>query len=215
MYSSGTHGELVTPTGALILSSYASEFGPVPAMKVRQVGYGAGDRDPADTPNVLRVMVGESAATHATEQIVVIECEIDDMNPQIFGAVMERLYDGGALEVYFAPVQMKKNRPGTLLTILSEPTKQQDMLGIVFRETTTIGARYHTVTRERLSRKTVSIETPLGPVRFKLATYEGEVVNASPEFDDCQRIASERGVAVKEVQTVALKAYMDRNPPRS
>jgi uncharacterized protein (TIGR00299 family) protein len=211
VYSSGVKGELVTPTGALLLSSYAATFGPMPAMTIDRVGYGAGDRDPADTPNVLRVMVGQSREEGNTEHIVVLECEIDDMNPQIFGSVMDRLYEAGALEVYFSSVQMKKNRPGTLLTILTAPEKRQELLSIVFRETTTIGVRYHDVTRERLDREIISLSTPLGSIRFKVARFEGRVVNAAPEFDDCQRIASQRGIPVKDAQAIAMKAYLDQD----
>jgi len=210
IYSSGAQRELVTPTGALIVSSYATTFGPVPAMKVDRIGYGAGDRDPADTPNVLRVLIGEEIGGSKTERITVLECEIDDMNPQIFGSVMDKLYDAGALEVYFAPVQMKKNRPGTLMTVLTRPDERQSLLDIVFRETTTIGVRHHDVSRTRLDRQTVDIPTPVGPVRFKLARLGGDIVNASPEFEDCARIASERGIPIKDVQALALKAYLER-----
>ena len=209
VYSTGAQRELVTPTGALLISSYASAFGPTPAMTIDRVGYGAGDRDPADTPNVLRVMVGQSGEHANTEQIVVLECEIDDMNPQLFGSVMEKLYAAGALEVYFAAVQMKKNRPGTLLTILSRPGQREQLAAIVFRETTTIGVRHHEVTRERLEREVVGVPTPLGAIRFKLARLGGQVVNASPEFDDCLRLAGEHGLPVKVVQAVATKAYLD------
>jgi pyridinium-3,5-bisthiocarboxylic acid mononucleotide nickel chelatase len=213
VYSSGAQHELVTPTGALLITAYASTFGPIPPMTMDRVGYGAGDRDPADTPNVLRVIVGEggqSGAHVSTEQIVVLECEIDDMNPQLFGSVMDKLYKAGALEVYFAAVQMKKNRPGTLLTILAQPEQRQSLAGIVFRETTTIGVRYHEVTRERLDRENVNVPTPLGTVRFKIARFGGQVVNASPEFEDCLRIASEKAVPVKDVQSIAIKAYLDQ-----
>ena len=132
------------------------------------------------------------------------------MNPQIFGSVMDQLYAAGALEVYFASVQMKKNRPGTLLTILAKPDLRQTLLAIVFRETTTIGVRYHDVTRQRLEREVISVDTPLGPVRFKVARFEGSVVNAAPEFDDCQRVASERRMPVKDVQAIVSKAYLDK-----
>ncbi|MSO56253.1 MAG: nickel pincer cofactor biosynthesis protein LarC [Acidobacteria bacterium] len=214
VYSSGIKGELVTPTGALLISSYASAFGPVPPMTIDRVGYGAGDRDPAETPNVLRVLVGQSHdrlnnARPNTEQIVVIECEIDDMNPQIFGSVMDTLYAAGALEVYFSAVQMKKNRPGTLLTMLATPEQREALTAIVFRETTTIGVRYHDVTRERLEREIVVIPTPLGTVRFKIARLGGHIMNASPEFEDCLRIATERSIPVKDVQATATKAYLD------
>jgi uncharacterized protein (TIGR00299 family) protein len=210
VYSSGIQSELVTPTGALLVTSYATSFGPVPPMTVKQVGYGAGDRDLPNTPNVLRVLVGDSTDQPQTERIVVLECEIDDMNPQIFGLVMDRLYAAGALEVFFAAVQMKKNRPGTLLTILARPEQRQELSSIVFRETTTIGVRYHEVTRERLDREIVAVSTPLGNVRFKIARLGGAIVNAAPEFEDCLRIASERGMSVKDVQAAAIKAYLDQ-----
>jgi pyridinium-3,5-bisthiocarboxylic acid mononucleotide nickel chelatase len=209
VYSSGIQSELVTPTGALIVTSYATSFGPVPTMTVDRVGYGAGDRDLPNTPNVLRVLVGESCDQPHTERIVVLQSELDDMNPQLFGLVMERLYTAGALEVYFASVQMKKNRPGTLLTVLARPEQREALSAIVFRETTTIGVRYHEVMRERLEREIVAVNTPLGTVRFKVAKLGDTIVNAAPEFEDCLRIASERGVPVKDVQSAANKAYLD------
>jgi uncharacterized protein (TIGR00299 family) protein len=209
VYSSGVQSELVTPTGALLVTSYATSFGPVPAMTIDRVGYGAGDRDLPNTPNVLRVLIGESTDQPHTERIVVLQCEIDDMNPQLFGMVMERLYSAGALEVYFASVQMKKNRPGTLLTILARPEQREELSAIVFRETTTIGVRYHEVLRERLEREMVPVNTPLGTVRFKVARLGETIVNAAPEFEDCLRIASERSVPVKDVQAAANKAYLD------
>jgi hypothetical protein len=209
VYSSGVQSELVTPTGALLVTGYATSFGPVPAMTLEHVGYGAGDRDLTNTPNVLRVLVGESTDQPHTERIVVLECEIDDMSPQFFGLVMERLYAAGALDVYFASVQMKKNRPGTLLTILGHPEQRQELSAIVFRETTTIGIRYHDVLRERLEREIVAVNTALGTVRFKIARLGGSIVNAAPEFEDCVRIASEQSVPVKDVQAAANRAYLD------
>jgi len=209
VYSSGVQSELVTPTGALLVTGYAASFGPMPSMVVDRVGYGAGDRDLPNTPNVLRVLVGESTDQAGTERIVVLESEIDDMNPQLFGLAMDRLYAAGALEVYFASVQMKKNRPGTLLTVLARPDQRQELSAIVFRETTTIGVRYHEVTRERLEREMVVVETPFGAVRFKVASLGGKVVNSTPEFEDCLRLASDRKVPVKDVQAAASKAYLD------
>ena len=209
VYSSGVQSELVTPTGALLITAYATSYGPVPAITIDRVGYGAGDRDLPNTPNVLRVLVGESSDQPGSEQIVVIQCEIDDMNPQLFGLVMDRLYTAGALEVYFSSVQMKKNRPGTLLTILAQPEQRQELSAIVFRETTTIGVRYHEVTRERLEREIVDVATPFGVVRFKIARLTGRIVNASPEFEDCLRLASEQKLPVKDVQSAASRAYLD------
>jgi uncharacterized protein (TIGR00299 family) protein len=210
IYSSGAQAELLTPTGALLLTGHADAFGPVPSMRVEQVGYGAGTRELPDTPNVLRVLVGETSEPPALEPIVVLECEIDDMNPQIFGVLMDRLYASGALEVYFAPVQMKKNRPGTLVTVLAPPDRQEALATVVFRETTTIGIRYHDVRRERLDRAVVPVETPFGTIRFKVARRHGAVVNAAPEFDDCARAAAEHGAAVKDVQAAAVRAWLER-----
>ena len=209
VYSSGVQSELVTPTGALLISSYATAYGPVPAMTIEKAGYGAGDRDLPNTPNVLRVLLGESADQPGTERIVVLNSEIDDMNPQLFGLVMDRLYAAGALEVHFASVQMKKNRPGTLLTILAKPEQRQELSAIVFKETTTIGVRYHEMTRERLEREIVEVATPFGVVRFKIARLGGAIMNAAPEFEDCLRLASNQKVPVKDVQAAASKAYLD------
>jgi uncharacterized protein (TIGR00299 family) protein len=217
IYSGEVQKELVTPTGALIVSSYAASFGPVPAMRVEQVGYGAGDNDFPSTPNVLRVLIGESSPAHVASgvsrtesdaaRVVVIECEIDDMNPQIFGVLMEQLYAAGALEVFYVPVQMKKNRPGTLLTVVAPPGLRPALSAIIFRESTTIGLRYSEVDRECLVREHANVETPVGTVRMKLAWRDGKLVNAVPEFDDCARLAAAHNLPVKEVQALAVKAW--------
>ena len=226
VYSGAVQKELVTPTGALLVSSYASSFGPIPAMTIEQVGYGAGDNDFPTTPNVLRILVGQTSVaadvasgfsrtgsvgsqpdSAMAERVVVIECEIDDMNPQLFGVAMDRLYAAGALEVFYVPVQMKKNRPGTLLTVIGPPDRRSALSEIIFRETTTIGLRYSELDRECLTREIVSVQTPIGSVRFKLAWRDGRLLNAVPEFDDCTRLASEHQLPVKEVQTIAVKAF--------
>ena len=213
IYGGEVQKELVTPTGALIVSSYATSFGSLPAMHVEHVGYGAGDNDFPSTPNVLRVLIGREAVasgfsrTDQAARVVVIECEIDDMNPQIFGVVMDRLYAAGALEVFYVPVQMKKNRPGTLLTVVAAPELRAAMSGIIFSETTTIGLRYSEVERDCLVREHVPVETPVGTVRMKLAWREGRLVNAVPEFDDCATIAAANNLPVKEVQALAVKAW--------
>jgi pyridinium-3,5-bisthiocarboxylic acid mononucleotide nickel chelatase len=201
---------MLTPTGALILSEYATDVGPMPPMRVSRVGYGAGDRELAETPNVVRVFVGEADASAAVTHVSVMQCEIDDMNPQIFGAVMDRLYAAGALEVFYQPVQMKKNRPGTLMTVVSAPDKRDILADVMFRETTTIGVRYQEMSRLCLDRELVSIDTAFGPVRFKVARKDGAVLNAQPEFDDLARAAAEHGVPIKMVQAAAQKAWLDR-----
>ena len=210
VYSSGVEAELLTPTGALLVTDYAEQYGPLPALRVRQVGYGAGDRDLAGTPNVVRVVIGDDGAAGNLQRVVVIESEIDDMNPQIFGVLMDRLHAAGALDVFYAPIQMKKNRPGTLVSIVALPADREALAGLLFRETTTIGVRFQEMDRERLERERVTVETPLGPVRFKLAARNGDLVNASPEFDDCLRLAERHDLSVKAVQALATKAYLDR-----
>ena len=210
IYSGAIQKELVTPTGALIATSYAAAFGPIPAMSIEHIGYGAGERDNADTPNVLRVLIGRAAdraGKDVAERVVVIECEIDDMNPQLYGVAMERLYAAGALEVFYVPVQMKKNRPGTLLTVVAPPERRSTLADVIFRETTTIGLRHYEVERECLRREIVNVATPIGTVRFKLAWRDGRIINAVPEFEDCAKLAAANNLSVKDVQALAVQAY--------
>ncbi len=209
VYAGDVQMELVTPTGALVVTDYAESYGPLPPLTIRGIGYGAGDRDPTTHPNVLRLILGEDGAA-SLERIVEIACEIDDMNPQLFGPLMDRLHAAGALDVFYAPVQMKKNRPGTLVTVLATPEQRESLMGILFSDTTTIGVRYQEMMRERLDRDVRSIATPLGAVRFKVATRDGRIVNAAPEFDDCARVAAERGLPIKDVQAIVMKAWLDQ-----
>ena len=210
IYAGTVAAELLTPTGALVLTGYASGYGPMPAMRVERVGYGAGDRDFPGTPNVLRVVVGESSAHDSSMRVCVIECEIDDMNPQIFGTLMDDLYAAGALDVFYAAVHMKKNRPGTLMTIVARPGDRGAMVDLVFRESTTIGVRFSEMDRECLARETVAVATPLGDVRFKVARRDGRVLNAQPEYDDLVRLARAHARPVKDVQALAAKAWLER-----
>ena len=209
VYAGAVAAELVTPTGALIVTEYAGSFGPLPPMRLDRIGYGAGDRDPKGHPNVLRLLVGEAAGGATIEPLVVLECEIDDMNPQLFGPLMDRLFEAGALDVFYAPVQMKKSRPGTLVTALAAPGDREAVASVFFAETTTIGVRYHEARRERLDREMRLVSTPVGSIRFKVAARQGRVVNAAPEFDDCARIAAERQMSVKDVLAIAIKAWLD------
>lgn len=211
IYAGPETGELVTPTGALLVAGYADSFGPVPLMRLARVGYGAGTRDRPDSPNVLRVLIGDADASGPASRVVVMEAEIDDMNPQIFGMLIDRLLAEGALDVYYTSIQMKKNRPGTLLSIIAPPQARERLTTTVFRETTTIGVRYREMDRECLERESITVETPFGPVAVKIARRDGELMNASPEFDDCARIAVAHGRPVKDVQAAAVKAFLDRN----
>jgi uncharacterized protein (DUF111 family) len=164
---------------------------------------------------VLRIVIGESTGRPSGDRVAVIECEIDDMNPQLFGSTMERLYAAGALEVFYVPVQMKKNRPGTLVTVVAPPELRSGLADVIFRETTTIGLRYYEVERECLDREIITVDTALGTVRFKVARRDGRIVNAVPEFEDCAALARAHGVAVKDVQVLAIQAYGARTsaPP--
>ena len=210
-YSSGVQAELLTPTGALLLTSYARSYGPMPAMTVDRTGYGAGTRDLGRVPNVLRVVIGqrvdEARPAAARESILKIECEIDDMNPQLFGPVTDRLFAEGALDVFLTAVQMKKGRPGTLVTVLSPEARRGALVDVLFRETTTVGVRFTPMSRETLERRWVEVPVTGGTVRLKVAGRGGEVLNVIPEFDDCLRIATATGRPIKAVQAEALKAW--------
>lgn len=214
VYGGTVPREMLTPTGALIATTYADAFGPIPSMSVERVGYGAGGRDNPGTPNVLRILIGREAdRSSSAERVSIVECEIDDMNPQLFGTTMERLYEAGALDVFYVPVQMKKNRPGTLVTVIAPPRLRHAVSDVLFRETTTIGVRHYEVDRECLRREIVTVDTSLGPVRFKLAWRDGHVVNAVPEFEDCAALSRTHHRSVKEVQALALQAYGQRATP--
>jgi uncharacterized protein (TIGR00299 family) protein len=206
VYGAGD-GELLTPTGALLVTAHASGYGPLPPLRPTAVGYGAGARDTAGRPNVLRIVVGEADAAAPAERVVVIEAEVDDMSPQLCGPVMDRLLRAGALDAFFTPVQMKKGRPGLLLTALAPVDGRAVVEDVLFAETTTIGVRWQEWNRTVLDRETVPVTTAFGPVAVKVARRHGRVVNAQPEFDDCVRRAEAAGVPVKEVHAAALAAW--------
>ena len=209
-YSTGVAGELLTPTGAAILTTLASGFGPMPAMTVGQVGYGAGTADPG-IPNLLRVAIGEArdeVGDYAVEQTVLIETNIDDMNPQLYDHLMGRLLNEGALDVFLTAVQMKKNRPGTLLSVICRSDAVGTLADILMQETTTIGLRWRVENRIMAAREIRRIETVHGPVAVKLARSNGRIINLTPEYDDCKRLALEKGLPLKkvldDVRTAAL-----------
>ena len=209
-YSNGIQKELVTPTGAAIVATLCAQFGPQPAMSVSAIGYGAGTADLADQPNVLRIMIGEALEKSATgfdEEIAVIEANLDDMNPQIYGYFLEKALAAGALDVYTTPVQMKKNRPGTLLTVLCKPADTQALIALVFAETTTFGLRTYAAQRRVLPREWVTVHTQFGDVRMKVARLNGHVRQAAPEFDDCRILAEEKHVPLHQVMDEARRNF--------
>jgi len=211
IYSEGPKMELVTPTGALLVSEYARRYGRMPSMTVEHVGYGAGTRDTPNSPNVLRVVIGERASardhTAGSGVVLEIEAEIDDMNPQLFGPVSDQLFAAGALDVFLTPVIMKKGRPGTLLTVLTPETRREAILTVMFRETTTIGVRLHVVERETLDRSWDEVQVAGGRVRIKIARRDGAIMNAVPEFEDCVKVAANSGQPLKLVQAEAMSAW--------
>jgi uncharacterized protein (TIGR00299 family) protein len=209
-YSNGVQRELVTPTGAAIVATLCESFGPQPAMSVSAIGYGAGTADLEDQPNVLRIMVGEAAekaVPRYDQEITVIEANLDDMNPQIYGYFQEKALAAGALDVFTTPVQMKKNRPGTLLTVLCRPGDAQSLMSLIFAETTTFGVRSHTAQRRVLPRESVKVKTKFGEVRVKLSRVNGRVLHAAPEYEDCRKLAEEKNVPLQRVINEALRNY--------
>jgi len=210
--SGPVEGELVTPTGAAIVSTLAASFGPMPPMSISAIGYGAGTRQYENHPNLLRAVLGESGAPASDGEAIVVESNIDDMNPQGYGFLMDRLFAAGALEVFYVPVQMKKNRPGTLVTIICPQEKFGGVVDTLFRESTTIGLRHRTVGRVELAREIVTVKTALGKVRVKISAWRGAPVQAQPEYDDCRKIALARGVPLKDVRAAALAALETAGP---
>ena len=203
--SGGEPVELVTPTGAALLAEFCSQFGAMPAMSIEKIGYGAGTRDLEKTPNVLRGIVGE-ASSETGDTIAVIETNIDDMNPQLFGDVMERLLAAGALDVFLTPVQMKKNRPGTLVTVLCECGDVDRLAEMLLGHTTSFGVRVHDTQRRKLSREIVKVATKYGEIEVKVGRLAGKVVSRSPEYESCKQAAAKAGVAVKDVYNGAARA---------
>jgi uncharacterized protein (TIGR00299 family) protein len=208
-YSAHIEKELVTPTGAALIRALAPTFGPQPAMRVHQIGYGAGTRNPKDFPNVLRLSLGEAdeATTSITDTVTILETAIDDLSPQVLSYVAEKALAEGALDVMLTPVIMKKGRPGTLLTVLCNPSDSSALQQFILRETSTLGVRIHHEQRSCLERAHTTVVTPYGEIRMKLGSRNGEVFNAAPEFEDCRTAAAKHNVPLKLVQQAAIAAY--------
>ena len=213
VYSSGVQAELVTPTGAAIVATLAGRFAEFPAMKIEKSGYGAGSREFQGHPNVLRLIVGETTSSLSpktrSDTVTVLEANLDDLSPQVFGYVMDRLLEDGALDAFAVPVQMKKNRPGMLLTVLCKPEDADRLTELIFAETTTLGVRRREESRQTLARRWEKVQTPWGEVRIKIASMNGTVTNYAPEYEDCRRLASEQHVPLKTVMGGAVQAYLD------
>jgi len=206
-YSAHVEKELVTPTGAALVRALNPVFGPQPAMSVDRIGYGAGTRNPAGFPNVLRLSIGETTAESAKETVTVLETALDDLSPQLIAHVAEAALALGALDAMLTPVIMKKGRPGTLLTVLCAPVQADALTQLLLRETSTLGVRMRQEQRRVLDRTHATVQTPYGPVRIKVGSLAGEELNAAPEFEDCRAAAAAHDVPVKIVQQAAVAAY--------
>ncbi len=200
--------EMVTPTGAAIVAA-VGQRGALPQMQVMAIGYGAGERTLRDRPNLLRIVMGEPVGVTREEQLLVLETNIDDLNPELYAYVMERLFDCGARDVVCIPIQMKKNRPGVLLWVLCDPADRETLSGVIFAETSTLGLRSYPVTRVALRRETQEVTTPYGTIRVKVAHTPGGYVNHAPEYEDCKRLARAHAVPLKLVYEAALRAVRD------
>jgi pyridinium-3,5-bisthiocarboxylic acid mononucleotide nickel chelatase len=198
-YQSSTQFELTTPTGAVIISTLCSSFGPLPSMKVNRIAYGAGDKDFPGQPNVLRIMIGEPVAVYDEDTSIVIETNIDDMNPQVYDYLIDRLMLQGAHDVYLTPIIMKKGRPAILLSVLTDQAKTDVVLDTIFRETTGIGVRIQEVGRKKLAREIREVETVYGKIRIKISKQGDEVLTITPEYEDCRKIAEEKQIPLKKV----------------
>jgi len=206
-YATEIKGELLTPTGAAIITTVSSEYGPIPQIITEFTGYGAGTREYQDFPNVLRVLIGETEDTGATdERLWMLETNLDDASPQIIGYVMNRVLELGALDCFFTPVQMKKNRPGVLLSVLCRREQKSAVMKLLFMETTTLGVRSYEVSRRSLERSVVRVETQYGPIDVKVAHLDGRVVNEMPEFEQCREAATKASVPLKVVEEAARLA---------
>ena len=221
-YSAHVQKELVTPTGAALLRALGPAFGPQPAMRTEQIGYGAGTRNPKRFPNVLRLSIGdtdeeedggkgmENALGRHPETVTVLETALDDLSPQILAWVAESALAAGALDVMMTPVIMKKGRPGTLLTVLCNPAERSELERLIFRETSTLGLRMRQDQRSSLERRHVPVQTSFGEIRVKVGLAGNDVMNAAPEFEDCRAAAARHNVALKQVQQSAIAAYQKR-----
>jgi pyridinium-3,5-bisthiocarboxylic acid mononucleotide nickel chelatase len=218
IYSNQVTGELVTPTGAAIVSTLAQGFGGIPPLKIRRIGYGAGTKDFKGTANVVRAIQGDSLEVRASTngsssdtQVVVIEANIDDMNPQIYGYLQEKLMALGALDVFASPVQMKKNRPGLMLTVVAPIDLRETLTRRIFEETTTIGVRFYPTQRRVLERDIVIVESEFGKVGVKVSRLNGKIINFSPEYEDCRQAATKHTVPFKWVQSRVIQQFLNQH----
>lgn len=200
-------GETVTPTAAALIATLGSRFNETPQMTVEKIGYGAGSKDFPDRPNVLRLVLGEDSAAWERDEMVVIETNIDDMNPEFYDYALDRLFAAGARDVSLSPIQMKKNRPATLLRVIAEPALREKLAGIIFRETSTIGLRYYPVKRVTLKRAAARVKTKFGTIKVKVIAAPDGTKRATPEYEDLKRIAAAKRIPLKILHDEVVKSF--------
>ncbi len=204
---SGEEKELVTPTGAAIITALSESFSSPPPMRIESIGYGAGSRNLSGRPNLLRVLIGQSPGEYEEDEITVIETNIDDLNPQVYNYLQERLFEEGALDVFLTPVQMKKGRPGTLVTVLAEPSRVEILTTIIFEETSSLGIRTYRTQRRKLFREVKEVKTKYGKVKVKVSRTSEKIQHVSPEYEDCRKIAQRKNIPFREVYEEATTSY--------
>jgi len=212
VFTDGEEGEKTTPTGAALVSHLCAPAAPLPPVRLARTGYGAGERDFASRPNCLQILLGEKGGDDDGDEAIVMETNLDDVNPQVFGYLTAHLLEAGAIDVYVTPVVMKKGRPGHLLTVLVRPEDMERVGRLVFRETGTLGYRYRRVGRRKIGREIREVATAHGPVRVKTGIMDGEVVRSAPEYEDCLRIARASGQPLKDVMEEAVRALDSEEP---
>ena len=205
VYDSGLKQELVTPTGAALLKGLAATFGVMPPMVVETVGYGVGTRNLTDRPNLLRIMVGRDPSGTQTDTVIILEANLDDANPEWFGFLMDRLFEAGALDVVFCPIQMKKNRPGVLVQVMGQPHHQDILMETLFKESTTLGIRFRYSQRKVLERAFFEMESPWGKIKAKKVFRPDGSLEIMPEFEACRKIAQEKGLPLREIYRWVIK----------
>ena len=204
------NGETVTPTGAAIIATLGSHFGEAPRMTIEKIGYGAGQKDFPDRPNLFRLILGADEAPWKQEEMLVMETNIDDMNPEFYDYVLDRLFAAGARDVFLSSIQMKKNRPGTLLSVIAEPSLREKLSGIIFRETSTIGIRYYPVNRMILKRASKKVKTRFGTVKVKIIEEPDGTKRATPEYEDLKRIAETKKIPLKVFYDEVLRSIKEK-----
>ena len=210
-YSSDIEFELATPTGVGIITAMAKASNTIPVMKTNAIGYGAGSKDFSDSPNLLRIMIGEGYSPSEQDSITVIESNIDDMNPQFYDHIMNRIFDAGALDVFLTPIIMKKNRPAVKITLLSDNDNVNKLADILLKETTSFGLRMYKTERIKLEKEIKTVKTEYGSTKVKIGKKNGKIINIAPEYEDCKRIANERGISIREVYEKVKSATRIKN----